>query len=626
MITSYTRGFYRLIPVHNQWCFCLELHHKSRLNGEFLVQSTMARRLFSLDQAVDMIQDDSDSGSEPNFSDSEDDFDDFDDHSDSNNSDNAQEIGPINRQVRGGPRGRKGRGRAGPRNCGSRKQIQNTDADWKFLDSEETYEEWISEFIENTGYTGDKSMANADPFDFFSLIIDDKFWNLLITETNRYATNYLENTTLSPQSRFQKWVDVTIPEMKAFMCLHLAMGLVEKPELADYWSTFWLTDTPSFSKVMPRKRFEIVLSFLHFANNTNQVPYGEPGHDKLFKICPVIDMLVPKFLEIYKPTKELSLDEMTIAFKGRSFIKQYNPKKPDKWGYKAFVLSESDTGYTLKWQLYAGKDNNANVDDDNVGATHRIVRNLVAPYINKGHIIFLDSYYTSVPLANELADQDTGICGTINYNRVGMPNRLKPANLSLRKGDDPVYMRDKKLLAVAWHDTKRVTLLSTVHSNQNVEKRIRSKDSADGFRQVKKPYCIDQYNSHMRGVDIIDQRMKTYLFPHRSRKWYMRIFNALISISVVNAHIIHTSVVERNNRLELKNFIKEICVSLLKGYGKPQARPGGPILGEIPLCLVERHWLDPTDGERPNCIVCSDTSIQGGRKQTQYRCRQCGVA
>ena len=81
-------------------------------------------------------------------------------------------------------------------------------------------------------------------------------------------------------------------------------------------------------------------------------------------------------------------------------------------------------------------------------------------------------------------------------------------------------MRNGKLLAVAWHDVKRVSMLTNIFGNNCVMKQIRSKESENGFWYVKKPYCVDRYNQFMGGVDKMDQRMKTYLFPHRSTKWY----------------------------------------------------------------------------------------------------------
>lgn len=91
-----------------------------------------------------------------------------------------------------------------------------------------------------------------------------------------------------------------------------------------------------------------------------------------------------------------SLDEMTIAFKGRSTLRQYNPNKPDKYGYKAFVLSEARSGYVLQWDLYTGqRDEAAAAAVGELGATHVIVRDLVTPHVGKGHEVCMDSYYTS---------------------------------------------------------------------------------------------------------------------------------------------------------------------------------------------------------------------------------------
>uniref|UniRef100_A0A8C1TF10 PiggyBac transposable element-derived protein domain-containing protein n=1 Tax=Cyprinus carpio TaxID=7962 RepID=A0A8C1TF10_CYPCA len=413
--------------------------------------------------------------------------------------------------------------------------------------------------------------------------------------------------------------------MKAFLALHLCMGLVEKAEIEDYWAEFWPSYTPGFGKVMSRNRFEIILSFLHFANNSDYVGRGQPGHDRLFKVRPVIDLIIPLFSAVYGPLKELSLDEMTIAFKGKSTLKQYNPKKPDKYGYKVYVLSEASSGYVLQWSMYTGHNVDADADAD-LGATHLIVRQLMAQYTGKGHEVYMDSYYTSPAIANELANNDTGMCGTVNCKRRGMPRCLRQTELPLSKGDDPVFMRHGKLLVCAWHDTKRLTMLSSIQGNSCVQKRIRSKQSDTGFREINRPVCVDRYNTFMGGVDTADQRMKTYLFPHRSRKWYNRIFNAILSISVVNSHIIYSKCAPGPPK-QLKAFVQDIITALLEGYSKRESKKTGRPsmeLGEMPQRLTERHWLCIAD-DRPDCVVCSDRARSKGRRQTKYRCSQCGV-
>lgn len=49
-----------------------------------------------------------------------------------------------------------------------------------------------------------------------------------------------------------------------------------------------------------------------------------------------------------------------IAYKGRHKWKVYMPLKPIKFGFKAYVLCESDSGYVLNWSLNTGKDKFSN--------------------------------------------------------------------------------------------------------------------------------------------------------------------------------------------------------------------------------------------------------------------------
>ena len=103
------------------------------------------------------------------------------------------------------------------------------------------------------------------------------------------------------------------------------------------------------------------------------------------------------------PSKELSLDEMTVAFKGRSTLKLYNKNKPDKYGYKDYVPSDAGTGYVLKWNMHVG----AQEDPDNPGRTHVNVSLLLRPEnVGKGHTykVYMDSYYTSSMLAQEFSE------------------------------------------------------------------------------------------------------------------------------------------------------------------------------------------------------------------------------
>ena len=410
------------------------------------------------------------------------------------------------------------------------------------------------------------------------------------------------------------------------LLLDILNGLCEKSEIQNYWAKWWITATPGYKKVMPRDRFEVILTFLRLENNDNHVPRSQDGHNRLFKIRPLIDLLVPKFGQLFYPRKQLAFDEMTIAFKGRNIMKHYNRNKPDKWGYETYVLSESNSAYVVDWLLSTGKQNPGQLEDDdeNTLITHRIVRQMMRPSFGQSHALYVDSYYSGVPLANEPGQNETGVCGTVDVKRRGMPQTLNKKNLPLCKGDDPVFMRNGKLLALARHDVKRVRMLTNIYGNDCVMKQICSKESENGFRDVKKPYCMDRYNQFMEGVEKTDQRMKTYLFPHRSTKWYPRIVSCLLSITTVNAHILYC--LKNDKPVPLKKFIQEICISLLEGYNwLVDPRPEQTMIGDRPQRLTEKHFPTAIEEGRPDCIVCNDRTGKGGRKQMQQKCHQCDL-
>ena len=81
-------------------------------------------------------------------------------------------------------------------------------------------------------------------------------------------------------------------------------------------------------------------------NNSKYVKKGQPGYDPLFKLRPFLDPLLKSFQKAYHPGREVSIDESMIGFKGRLSFLQYMPKKPTKWGMKAFVLADRKTDYT----------------------------------------------------------------------------------------------------------------------------------------------------------------------------------------------------------------------------------------------------------------------------------------
>lgn len=129
----------------------------------------------------------------------------------------------------------------------------------------------------------------------------------------------------------------------------------------------------NFRCVMSSRRFESLLQFIHINDSRKQPAAGEPGYDKLYKIRPLLNILLKNYRDSYTPSEYISIDESMIGFKGRLAFLQYMPKKPQKWGMKAWVLADSNTGYTWSWKLYTGKES----EPPQLGLAHRVVLELV---------------------------------------------------------------------------------------------------------------------------------------------------------------------------------------------------------------------------------------------------------
>jgi hypothetical protein len=245
---------------------------------------------------------------------------------------------------------------------------------------------------------------------------------------------------------------------------------------------------------------------------------------------------------------------------------------------------------------------------------------------NNGHIVYTDNYYTSPALYLELERRNIGATGTVKAGRKGMPRSLHPQQLALRKGDDPVFMRASNLVACAWQDTKRVSFLSTTETNNTIDKRVRQRGADGGHRIVEKPVLAEKYNQHMGGVDILDQKLGSYSYPHKSSKWYTTIFHRLREVALVNGYIVYCKDAGED-AVPPKVFREHVVSGLLEGYMKKASRRGRPST-DVPTRLTERHFAGKYEDPKykPDCVVCSSRTKEGWkRKQTNYMCKQCNL-
>ncbi|CAH1996242.1 unnamed protein product [Acanthoscelides obtectus] len=208
----------------------------------------------------------------------------------------------------------------------ARLRVLSSTRDWSTSTSPKSPED----FVADSGITNIvKDLESPTPGKLFQLFFDDDLLDLIVFETNLYS----QQTSIKPKTTNRT-------EIKTFLGINLLMGLKKSPSYRDYWSCSPEFRDSYISSLMPVKRFSLLLSNIHLNDNAIMPKKGEAGYDKLYKLRPLLTALSQNFERCINPTREVSIDESMIKYKGRSSLKQYLPKKPIKRGYK------DPTGFT----------------------------------------------------------------------------------------------------------------------------------------------------------------------------------------------------------------------------------------------------------------------------------------
>ena len=199
------------------------------------------------------------------------------------------------------------------------------------------------------------------------------------------------------------------------------------------------------------------------------------------------------FCTKYWPGKELSLDESMCPFKGRVHFNCYNPKKPNRFHIKLFMVSEPSTGYICGFEVYTGdasgqSQGNAQELQDASKASCIVLGLLDSvQLLDMGHHVYFDNYYNSPDLIDLLYKRKIHACGTVRKNQKSLPIAVTQAKL---KQGETVFHHKNNLLALKWMDKREVYILSGLHKATNV---ISKKTNYKG-QKVIKPQPVFLYN------------------------------------------------------------------------------------------------------------------------------------
>lgn len=448
------------------------------------------------------------------------------------------------------------------------------------------------------------------PYQYFKMFVTDELLDMVKEQTNLYSA---QSTGSS--------INVTAKDIEKFIGAYFRMGLVRMPSVRSYWETYMSYD--GVNSALSRNRFWSILRNLHFVDNLN-VTQETKDSDRVWKVRPWISGLRDNFLKV-SPEEFHSVDEIMIAFKGRSLLRQYLPNKPNKWGFKLWGRS-GYSGFLYDFDVYQGKETKSSrTSTYGVGAS--VVINMTSS-LPSGHNfkVFADNFFTSLPLLDVLKERAIWFAGTIRINR--MNNCPLLCEKDLRKGGRGSYdyrtHTHSKSIAVRWYDNTAVTLVSSYIGIEPVHSVKRYDRKEKKHVQVEQPHVIQTYNKYMGGIDKLDMMCSFYKANLKCHRWYIYIWAHTTTIALVNAWFLYRrnlKLIQPNAKhMPLKKFQAEVASSLIQAEKRKIGRPSLDQLIVPPPKKVAAVQSNPTQDVRRDKV-----NHMPAYTEKRQRCKQCKI-
>ena len=202
--------------------------------------------------------------------------------------------------------------------------------------------------------------------------------------------------------------------------------------------------------------------------------------------------------------------------------------------FKYWVIADS-SGYTVDFDLYAGK----RVEKSSHGLAFDVVLCLCRPFTYQGYQLFVDNFYTGVPLFKELLKVGVVATGTLRVSRKEIPDSVVQMKMALERRDVPrgvgYYIREQEsnIVYVCWHDKRAVLAMSTAlpgHSDSVVTRRSKNSDGSWFRREIPCPAMITKYNQYMGGIDKSDQYLAYHNVLRKTVRFWKTLFYHLVDV------------------------------------------------------------------------------------------------
>jgi hypothetical protein len=112
-----------------------------------------------------------------------------------------------------------------------------------------------------------------------------------------------------------KWKNLKIVGLKAFLAIHMYMGMRRQPNMKSDWEredSFF--HCPTISNIMTGERFKELVRFLHITNPEiyAHIARGDPIYDKIWQVQWFVDEIKSACMKEWSLGKFHTIDEMMV--------------------------------------------------------------------------------------------------------------------------------------------------------------------------------------------------------------------------------------------------------------------------------------------------------------------------
>ena len=440
------------------------------------------------------------------------------------------------------------------------------------------------------------------PCEAFQLFFDEAILDRILFETNLRSVQK------------NKPALVTKGELLSFLGINIVMGYNPMHAIVDYWRDGDDLGVPCIKKTMARERFLTILRNLHLNDNSKIDPSAK---DKLYKVRPLVEALNANFQKVKQPEEHLSVDESMIKFKGRSSLKQYNPMKPIKRGFKLWCLAD-DKGYVYKFDVYCGKSQGKE-NSSTLGLGGNVVMDLVNHLPSRYHKVYFDNFFSSIPLMESLRLKKILACATIRPTRKDFPTLQE--DKSLKRGEFDYRSTSDGITVFRWKDSKAVNFISNYHGIDLTSVERKEKDGRK--TKVPCPQVVKDYNAHMGGVDTHDMLRQIYGIHRKNIKWWHRIFFGLLDMAIVNSFLVFREAAD--SKISQKEYRRHLAKGLLTYSHQATCPKRRKSAFSIPASVRNSNvgvHMPEFNAPKRRCEVCSKDGLES---RPTSPCSHCGV-